>query len=426
MRLTMRHLLTLILLMYSIALNAQDSVQLVRQGDCDQKDLPDVIRDWRNKPPKQRKEKNSSLLLVPVIASNPATGFQFGAAGQYVFKGKQPKDLYSSISGNATVTSKGQTMLQLKNNIYLKNNKIFLSGDWRLFLFSQSTYGLGTNTPEGGILKYQYGVNGTEVSDDSLVQPMKFNHFRFYQSIYWKVSGHFYMGFGYNLDKFSKINDLKLDTVRPLYTSHYSYSKRYGFSTTSYKLAGLNVNLMIDTRDNMINPYKGIYANLIYRLNPEFLGSELTANVLSVEWRSYHSLSKTKPRKLIGFWLLGTFTEAGRLPYMVLPALGYDQRGRSGRGYTQGRYRGQNMLYLESEYRFPISPCSGVLGGVLFANVTTSDRPDKNERLFDYMAPGYGFGLRMMVDKHSRTNLQVDFGFGKKSAGIYFGAAETF
>jgi len=83
-------------------------------------------------------------------------------------------------------------------------------------------------------------------------------------------------------------------------------------------------------------------------------------------------------------------------------------------------------MYGEGEYRFPISPCGGIFGGVLFANVTTASNPVDKEKLFTYYAPGYGFGLRMMVDKRSRTNLQIDFGFGKKSSGVYFGAAETF
>jgi len=46
--------------------------------------------------------------------------------------------------------------------------------------------------------------------------------------------------------------------------------------------------------------------------------------------------------------------------------------------------------------------------------------------LFNYIAPGCGFGLRILVDKRSRTNVQVDFGFGQKFAGVYFGASETF
>jgi hypothetical protein len=145
-----------------------------------------------------------------------------------------------------------------------------------------------------------------------------------------------------------------------------------------------------------------------------------------VEWRSFHGLSPQNPRHLISFWLLGTFSPEGQLPYLDLPALGYDQRGRTGRGYTQGRYRGADMLYGEAEYRFPISKCSGVLGGVIFLNATTANRPDKGIKLFDYIAPGYGAGLRIMVDKNSRTNLQVDVGFGKRSTAFYLGAAETF
>jgi outer membrane protein assembly factor BamA len=123
---------------------------------------------------------------------------------------------------------------------------------------------------------------------------------------------------------------------------------------------------------------------------------------------------------------MGNFSKYGKLPYLILPALGYDQRGRAGRGYTQGRFRGTNMVYTEAEYRFPLSSCGGIFGGVIFANATSTTNPNINEKLFTYFAPGYGFGLRMMVDKKSRTNLQVDIGFGKKSGGIYFGASETF
>lgn len=409
---------------------SQDSVSVKKDSTsievCEQRDLPDLISKWRGKT-KEKKDKTGSLLLVPVIGSNPATGFSFGVAGQYAFRGKGEHSLYSSINGSATYTTKNQFMFQVKNNIFLKNDKMFLSGDWRIFIFSQATYGLGTNSPEGGALDYQFGLNGWESSDDSLAQPMKFNHYRFHQTVSWMVKKSIYIGFGYHLDVMNHIIDEKLDTVnQPLYTSHYLYSRKYDFNIQEYLISGLSFNAAIDTRDNLVNPYKGYYANFNWRLNPEFLGTRHTANLLSVEWRSYHGLSKRNPRHLLAFWLMGNYSENGRLPYLILPALGYDQRGRAGRGYTQGRYRGTNMMYGETEYRFPISPCGGILGGVLFANVTSTTNPVSKEKLFTYFAPGYGFGLRMMVDKRSRTNLQIDFGFGKNSSGVYFGAAETF
>ncbi len=393
---------------------------------CLQKDLGDLIRQWRHKPPTQKTTNKGSLLLVPAISSNPATGFAFGVAGQYAFKGKAPESLYSSINGSANYTTLNQFLFQVKNNIFLKNNKLFLSGDWRIFLFSQATYGLGTNSPAGGVLEYQFNLNGWESTEDSLVQPMKFDHYRFHQTISWQVRKSFYLGFGYNLDFMKNIVDERLDTLRPLYTSHYLYSRKFGFNTEQYLISGLSFNASYDSRDNLVNPYKGIYANLNWRLNTEILGSKYNANLVSLEWRSYHGLSARNPRHLIAFWALGNFSKYGKLPYLILPALGYDQRGRAGRGYTQGRFRGTNMVYTEAEYRFPLSACGGLLGGVLFANVTSTTNPNINEKLFTYFAPGYGFGLRLMVDKKSRTNLQVDVGFGKKSGGIFFGAAETF
>ena len=94
-------------------------------------------------------------------------------------------------------------------------------------------------------------------------------------------------------------------------------------------------------RDNQINPYKGIYANLNYRINPTFLGSSQNSSTLWLEFRTYMGLSKNKPRHLIAFWAYGDFLITGKLPYLTLPYLGEDQRARSGRGYTNGRFRGE-------------------------------------------------------------------------------------
>jgi len=137
------HLSAFFLFSYSV------EAQIVTLEDsCEQRDLSDLIRQWRHKEPKPKASNKGSLLLVPAISSNPATGFAFGVAGQYAFKGKNPESLYSSINGSANYTTLNQFLFQVKNNIFLKNNNLFLSGDWRVFLFSQATYGLGTNSPE--------------------------------------------------------------------------------------------------------------------------------------------------------------------------------------------------------------------------------------------------------------------------------------
>ncbi len=395
---------------------------------CQQKDLPDLIRAARHKPPQIKPVSTGSLLLFPIIGSNPAIGFMMGVGGQYAFKMLGKNTLYSIVSGSAQYTTKNQVLFLLKNNIYSNNNRIFFSGDWRYQIFSQPTYGLGTNSPVGGILDYQYNLLGVESTIDSLAQPMKFNFARFYQSASFKLKESLYLGIGYNYDSYSKIVDerLRLNPGDSLVTSHYAYNQYYNFKTTSYYSSAFALNFIFDTRDNMIDPRKGYYVLVNWRGSRKLLGNKTNANFYNVEYRSFHGLSKKNPRHLIAFWLMGNFSPEGEFPYMILPATAYDQRSRSGRGYTQGRFRGNNLVYGEAEYRFPISQCGGVLGGVLFLNGTTASNPTQSLKLFESVKPGYGMGLRVMVDKQSRTNLAIDFGFGDKSSGFYFAASETF
>jgi hypothetical protein len=394
---------------------------------CQQKDLRDLIRQARHKPMKIKVPGASSLLLMPIIGSNPATGFMVGVGGQYAFRMPESR-LYSLINGSAQLTTKNQYLFMLKNNIYSRYERIFYTGDWRFLIFSQATYGLGTNSPQGGALDYQYSLYGQETSFDSLAQPMNFNMARLHQSVGFKIAEGIYLGIGYQFDSYFKIKDqkLRLTPGDQLLTSHYLYNTTYGFDIDKYYSSALNASFMIDKRDNMIRPHKGYYLSVGMRGAYRFVGNKNNASMFHGEWRSFHNVSKKDPSHLIALWLLGNFTGAGDFPYMILPATAYDQRGRSARGYTQGRFRGNNFVYSEAEYRFPISKCNGVLGGVLFVNGTTVTNEALDEKLFDSIRGGYGFGLRVMLDKYSRTNLTVDYGFGKQSSGFYLAVSETF
>ena len=407
--------------------SAQDSVAVQSDTLCPEIDLSDVIRGALKKPPKIKTVGAGSLMLLPIIGSNPATGFMFGVGGQYAFKiPKQSK--YSLIAGSLQYTTKNQFIFMLKNNIYTNNNNIYFSGDWRYLIFSQSTYGLGTTSPEGGILDYQFNLAGSETAADSLTQPMAFNFGRLHQSIMFQLVDDFYLGLGYQYDSYFDIEDqkLKLDPGDTLLTSHYAYNTYYGFDTKKYHTSSLSVRFVIDKRDNMIMPLKGYFLSLNWKGGFKFIGNDRKSNLYQIEWRSYHGLSKRNPAHLLAFWFLGDFAQEGTLPYMILPATAYDQRGRSARGYTQGRFRGNQMVYGEVEYRFPLSKCGGLLGGVLFANATSANNPALSLSLLQSIKPSLGFGLRVKLDKYSRTNLAVDLGFGQKSMGFYLAVSEAF
>jgi outer membrane protein assembly factor BamA len=394
---------------------------------CRQRDLSDVIRNARHKPPKVKTEGASSLIAFPIIGSNPATGFMFGLGGQYAFKMAE-STRFSMMSGSLQATTKNQYLVILKNNIYTKKDKIFFTGDWRFQVFSQTTYGLGTNAPIGGILDYQFGLLGIETTADSLAQPMNYNFIRVHQGVAFKIKKSIYLGFGLQLDGYSNIIDerLRLNPGDTLITSHYAYSKKYGFSTDKYYASALHAAFVIDKRDNMIQPYTGYFLDVGFRGALKILGSEKNGRMVNMEWRSYHNVSPRNPAHLVAFWFIGQFSPEGQFPYMTLPATSYDQRSRSGRGYTQGRFRGNQYSYGEAEYRFPISKCGGVWSGVAFLNATTANNPALKLALFESIQPGYGLGLRIMLDKASRTNLTLDYGFGKRSSGFYLAVSETF
>jgi outer membrane protein assembly factor BamA len=234
---------------------------------------------------------------------------------------------------------------------------------------------------------------------------------------------HLFLGTGLQFDRYFNIDDLVLSDDNVGTSFHSDYCRKYGFDNENYILSGLVINSTYDSRDNQVNAYKGVYANLNYRFNTTWLGSTQNSNVLNAELKTYFPFKK---RDVLAFWLWGQFAINGRLPYLALPAIGYDARQNSGRAYAFGRYRGENIFYAETEFRFPISRRTGIIGGVVFLNVTTTSDELHNVNLFDYNCPGGGIGLRIMIDKGTRTNLQLDAATGKKSSGFYLGAGEVF
>jgi hypothetical protein len=129
-------------------------------------------------------------------------------------------------------------------------------------------------------------------------------------------------------------------------------------------------------------------------------------------------------RHILAFWNYEYLTLSGNLPYQVLPSTGWDTYGNTGRGYIQSRFRGTNMLYMESEYRFPLSR-NGLFGGVVFANVQSFTEPTSNR--FEVALRGGGIGFRLKLNKHSDTNVAIDYAWGvNHSRGFFVNLGEVF
>lgn len=362
--------------------------------------------------------KNNFFLVIPAIGSQPATGFFFGGVAQYTFKGKQAADKYSVANLGITYTTKKQWLINVKNNILLNNNKIFLSGDYRLYIFSQPNYGLGSD-----IIPHHSKQDGFSI--DSIAQPMDYDYFKFHQSVSFEVAKNFYVGGGINLDWYTSIKDDNLDVENGQFTYHYNYSQEHGFSDSEYFLNGVSLNFVHDSRDNQVNATHGWFANINYRFNPVLFNNQQYSNVLYAEYRHFIPLSSKNERYILALWTYGQFVTRGSVPYLNLPAIGWDQRSRSGEGYTQGLFRGNGLIYLSTEFRFPIT-CNQMFSGTIFTNFVTASNNDNNSALFKSVQPAAGVGLRILIDKKTRTNLIVDYAWGNNSKGFYLNAGETF
>jgi len=371
----------------------------------DQVDLIDIGRNIFLRHPKPRLDtavKKPGRLyasLLPSAEYTLQTSFALDLVGNLAFyTSSEAKENLSNLYLNTTFTTKQQILMPLQGNIWSKDNRYNLLNDWRYEKYPQDTYGLG-------------GLTKASNSD-----AIDFSYWRFYTTLLKTVAPDFYLGVGYNLDYFYHVRE-----VNPPTTGTTDF-ERYGISPTSWS-SGPTLNVLYDGRRNSINPEPGYYANLVYRPNFRFLGSDSNWQSLQVDARAFKRFPAGS-KNIIAFWTFDLFTLKGNPPYLLLPATASDTYSNMGRGYIQGRFRGKDLLYLESEYRFDILS-NGLLGGVVFINAQSFTEPTSNR--FETIKPGWGAGIRVRLNKFSRTNIALDYGFGLNgSRGLFANLGEVF
>ena len=372
--------------------------------------------------------------VIPSVGYTPQNGFVIGIttlAGIYL--GDPETTTISNIGLVALYTSKNQVILQSRNVAMLEANAWQLQGDYRLLLTNQPTYGLGSSaSAEDGAFSLGGGGATATLAGE---QPMDFNLVRLHQTVLRRIHGAIFLGASYRLDRYFGIVDQRLDLAAapPVVTSHYAYSTMNGFGTAAYTTSGVGLEAVLDSRDSTINAYRGWYLNASLRAYPKALGSTRDATLAYGEARTYVGLSDDVPRNVLAFWALAQGVTSGALPYLALPAIGWDFALRTGRGYVQGRFRGTSEVYGEAEWRFRLTQ-DGFLGGTVFANASTFSRPavsvpgyaQPGEALFSTIRPAGGVGLRFMMNREARNNVTLDLGVGEGTVAIYFGAGEAF
>lgn len=369
----------------------------------EQVDITDYVKNiFRRKGPEKKKTADS-LIVKPSFSGLPAVGYTLTTrfagtlSGNMAFRLDSSTKL-STVTASAAYTQNKQFTVPVESNIWTKNNRFNLLGDYRFYKYPQNTYGLGSN------------------SDIKNVQLVDYYFFRFAETIQTHIVSNFFAGLGYMTELQWDIEDQDLPR------GQLSDFEKYD-STTRTVASGFLVNALWDSRDNSINPSRGFYCGIQYRNNLKAMGSDENWQSLIIDTRTYFNLPALS-RNILAFWSYDWLILKGRAPYLDLPSTTWDVYSNTGRGYIQGRFRGAQMVYLETEYRMALTN-NGLLGAVFFLNAESLSAT-QGSRL-QSIQPGLGTGLRIKLNKKSKTNLAIDYGFGAQgSNGLFINIAEAF
>jgi hypothetical protein len=323
-------------------------------------------------------------------------GLVSGNIGYYNDEGSSAK--ISSISTSFTYSQYNQIIIPLTANIWSKGGKYNFISDNRYISYPSEIYGLGGKT------------------DPNKAHTINFSGFKFHQTISKEIGRNLYAGIGLYYDQFwnIKVTDPLTRRINTI------IERELGESELA---VGPILKFLYDSRTNQINPDKGNFLNIVYRDNLESIGSHNNWQSILIDARKFIPFPGNS-KNVLALWSYNWLTIKGSPLYLLLPSTGWDDQYNTGRGYIQSRFRGKQMVYFESEYRYQISR-NGLIGGVAFFNIQNFS--GDLSQTYNNLLPGYGVGMRIKLNKHSNTNLCLDYGFGNKgSGGFYVNLGEVF
>ncbi len=385
-----------------------------------QYDFNNLLRDiFHKKNGPAPTKKSSGITVVPNVAANPTIGGQLGikaVAGKRL--GDDPNTLMSVGATSASITTKGIIYFYINHNIFTPGNKWNLQGNIVVSKTVTPDFGFGIGEPITG------GTAPANVLADPTrkVYAIHSLYFNFREKVYKEVARNLFVGAGASFEIRRRIQTSDtVDNKTPISV----YNLQHGFPEDHYSANGLLFNVEYTTRDNPNRAYKGIYFDAGIRTNQTWIGSTKNSVQVTTDFRKYFSLSDVNPETVLAFWNWGSYLVSGTIPYLELPGTARDGSFRSGRGYTAQYFKGTQFNDTEAEFRFPILK-NKFISGVTFVNLQSAN-DEHGTRLFQVFQPGAGAGLRVLFNKATRTNLALDYAYGKfGNKGFFLNLNESF
>ena len=329
------------------------------------------------------------MQLFPVISYAPETR---GALGIYGIGFQRlicdtPDCRPSSVKFMLMHTQNSQTVIQLNPEFITSNKEYIFSTSLGYVNFPTKYFGIGNNTLQSAEENYTEKTGNLQLSVQKQVTSTGRVGIRYN---FWNM----------NLTDIGQNGSLATKLVP-------------GSDGGKVNCAGLTFEY--DTRDNVLSASRGAYHDIFVGGVDKTVGSDFSYVKYEVNLRKYIPVFQNHVlalRAKLDF-------NNGTLPFQLMPGVG---GAYFLRGYYEGRFRDNNFIGCQAEYRFPVHK---LLNLVVFG-----EAGEVAGRIEDFRAdgvkPAAGIGTRFFLDKKEKVVVRTDYGIGVDSAGLYINIHEAF
>ena len=343
--------------------------------------LNDTLRD-----PAQPK-----LINYPTIAYSPETRWEFGVSSLYIYSAQNDmSNRLSELKAFTFYTLENQYGLWLDHAVYTDENLWFIYGKVRYQSFPLFYYGVGPDSPK----EYTALIDGNY----TLVKE------RFLRAVVPSL----YVGL--------ELDYQRLGNVSYANTAANFEAPEIGANGSTN--LGLGLGVLYDNIHNAMNPREGVYSEWAFLNYSNVFGSDFNFTSYVTDNRVYRPMGKNG---VLAAQVYGQFT-AGEAPFNMLALMGGESLMR---GYYLGRYRDQNLVAAQLEYR--ILPFSGSKKWGASAFLAAGQvYGTQNTFAWDAMLPTAGAGLRYLIFPEKDIYTRIDLAFTREGSGVYFFIGEAF
>ncbi|RPG81822.1 MAG: hypothetical protein CBC74_000645 [Crocinitomicaceae bacterium TMED114] len=329
------------------------------------------------------------LIHYPVVAYSPETSWEIGVSSLLVYSANRDlSNRLSELKAFTFYTLENQYGLWLDHTVYTDQNEWFIYGRARYQSFPLYYYGIGRDAPS----EVQTVIDGEYILlRERLLRQT-------WPSLY----------VGLELD-YQALNRIDYVDSAPGFT-------RPAVGTEGSRNLGIGLGVLYDDIHNAMNPREGLYSEwafLRYGAGNDF---DFTSYI--IDNRIYRPIQENT---VLAAQVYGQFT-SGEAPFNMLSQMGGESLMR---GYYLGRYRDQNLLAAQVEYRilpFSFSKRIGASAFLAAGQVYGDDHPFSWQQFL----PTGGAGLRFLIFPDKDIYTRLDVAYTREGRGVYFFIGEAF